>query len=307
MALRILPFANALMEKEFKQTYHKGKRLADMFTALVVVFTAVPRIFFSMQPWMSPLVMKLWIVFLIAEILVVCCMFHPSYPMWRLQVMLLLQGLVAAVLFFNTRDENATYTAPNFKESALYVMINMQRWTLLVFSAMLYQISLTEGRVALQTFLLVYTLAFASEECRMMKEVSQDIASFASQLEANYQLWESQGSGAACLDLCHNLLASVTSSCISTCRATLPLVWNIYGPPWIHACVVHRITSGVVLGYAIPLLGLYLMEIMERREFARLKGLPVMGLGAMLRLEFRTLLQQVSNCFLVVAICVLLF
>eukprot|EP00884_Botryococcus_braunii_P023241 jgi/Botrbrau1/9600/Bobra.106_2s0022.1 len=303
--MRILPFANALMEEEFKQRYHKGKRQADMFTAMVVVFTAVPRILFSMQ--MSPLVKKLWIVLLIAEILVVGCMFHPSYPMWRLQVMLLLQGLGAVVLFFNTRDDIAVYTAPNFKETALYIMINMQRWKLLVFSATLYQISLTEGRVVLHTFLLVYTLAHATEECRMMKEVNQDIATFASQLEANYQLWESGGSGAACLDLCHNLLVSVTSSCIITCRATLPLVWRIYGCPWVHACVVHRITSGVVLGYAIPLLGLYLMEIMERREFARLKGLSVMGLGAMLRLEFPALLQQASMCFLAAAVCLLGF
>eukprot|EP00884_Botryococcus_braunii_P008241 jgi/Botrbrau1/17418/Bobra.0054s0014.1 len=123
------------------------------------------------------------------------------------------------------------------------------------------------------------------------------------QLKDNYHLWRSGGGRPACMDFCHNLLEVTSGSCAIVCRALLPAAWRLYGPPWARLCILQRYVIGVVLGYITPLVGLFLMEIMERREFATSKGLDVSDLGSSLKHEFRFVLVLASKCLLMVAVC----
>lgn len=57
------------------------------------------------------------------------------------------------------------------------------------------------------------------------------------------------------------------------------------------------------LGYLFPLLGLYLEEIMERHEYARLKRLDVLDLQSTLRCELPTVLRWGSASVVAAAVC----
>jgi hypothetical protein len=59
----------------------------------------------------------------------------------------------------------------------------------------------------------------------------------------------------------------------------------------------------VTLGYVIPLVGLSVKEIMERYEYARLKGLHVVDLGSSLRCELSVVLKMVISSVMAAAVC----
>eukprot|EP00884_Botryococcus_braunii_P015244 jgi/Botrbrau1/2402/Bobra.0395s0031.1 len=81
----------------------------------------------------------------------------------------------------------------------------------------------------------------AKEECKLMIEVNQGLATFASQLEVNYQLWESGGSGAACLDLCHNLLPPSPPAASLPAGLLCPLSGGSTGLPGSTHALCNRI------------------------------------------------------------------
>jgi hypothetical protein len=70
-------------------------------------------------------------------------------------------------------------------------------------------------------------------------------AELAGLLETNYRLWHSGGAAPACRDLCSTFLGKGDRVCVWPCQLALPWLWRLFGPPWVHACVMHRIVFGV--------------------------------------------------------------
>lgn len=68
-----------------------------------------------------------------------------------------------------------------------------------------------------------------------------------------------------------------------------------------------RVAAQATLGYVFPLLGLYLKEIMERHEYARLHGLDVLDLRSTLGCELPTALRLVSKSVMAAAVCLWAF
>eukprot|EP00884_Botryococcus_braunii_P000639 jgi/Botrbrau1/10576/Bobra.0343s0024.1 len=298
MIERILPFHDPLVEQEFKITYHKRRILLDLCVALFAIIL-VPNSYI----WESVLVKKMYILVCVSEILIIACIFHPSYPLWRLHVMIVARVAMFGSLFYSGRAHITKFRAPTFRAAAFYTLLELSRGKMPFLFATMFQISLTEAQVPLQTALLAFLMSQAKQECGMMTELNDDFALFARQLQHNYQLWEAGGRVPACQDLCDNLLGTPWGSCTAVCHAALPLVWGIYGRPWSHACVMHRILYGVTLGYIIPLVGLSLKEIMERHEYAQLKGLQVENLGASLALELPVVLKMVAMSIMAAVVC----
>eukprot|EP00884_Botryococcus_braunii_P022539 jgi/Botrbrau1/896/Bobra.0167s0017.2 len=217
--------------------------------------------------------------------------------------MLAVRCLVFAVQFFNTRMFFRDCNAPTFVKAAYHVLTHMSRGRFPLFFATLFQISLAEGQIELQTFLMAFLLAQAREECTMMVESNADIAKFGLQLERNYWLWEEKGPSAACHNMCNHLLNLTSRSCTRSCLVLLPVLWTALGRPWAQACIMNRWIIGVAMGYILPLMALYLQEMMERHEFAKLKGLRVADLGSSLRQELPLVLRWVSRSLIVAAVC----
>eukprot|EP00884_Botryococcus_braunii_P013872 jgi/Botrbrau1/22486/Bobra.114_2s0013.2 len=286
------------LPQDFKITYHKRRILLDLCVALVAIFL-LP----NGYTWESILVKKVYTLVCVIEILIITCIFHPSYPLWRLHVMLVARVAMFASQFYIGRAHITKFRAPTFRAAAFYTLFEIARGKLPFLFATMFQISLTEGQVPLQTALLAFLMSQAKEECGMMAELNDDFALFARQLQHNYQLWEAGGRVPACRDLCGNLLGTPWVSCTAVCHAALPVVWGIYGRPWSHACVVHRILYGVTLGYIIPLVGLSLIEIIERHEYAQLRGLQVESLGASLALELQVVLKMVAMSIMAAGVC----
>jgi hypothetical protein len=108
------------------------------------------------------------------------------------------------------------------------------------------QVPFRSGHIVWQTFLVLYLLSQTREECKMLVDSNPDFAQFAEQLERNYLLWKRAGTCDACQDLCFNLLPKSGPACMATCKVMLPGMWHLYGPPWMHTCVMHRCISMVV-------------------------------------------------------------
>lgn len=142
------------------------------------------------------------------------------------------------------------------------------------------QVPFRYGHIQLQTFLILFLLAQSKEECAFMVEANEDFARFAQQLQTNYQLWRQGGAGPACEDMCWNLLQDSSGCCLGACRLMLPALWTVYGPPWVHACIVHRLISVVRhLRGASPVPNTCC--VVHTRSPARVVGhtLPARGLG----------------------------
>jgi hypothetical protein len=66
-------------------------------------------------------------------------------------------------------------------------------------------------------------------------------------------------------------------------------------------------TAQAFLGYALPLLGLYIVEMTERREFAKANGLEVPNLRSCLRLGLPHMGREILRSLLTAAVCFLGF
>eukprot|EP00884_Botryococcus_braunii_P008246 jgi/Botrbrau1/17422/Bobra.0054s0018.2 len=248
-------------------------------------------------------VIELWIALGVGELLKIFCTRLPCYPTRRAQIMLALRLVVSGVIFWTVRESIQTQSAPTFAAAAFHALYGLARIKFPLFFSLLYQIPLDHGQIVLQTALVAYLILQGREECSLMISANKDFAKFARSLEQNCRLWETEGSAMACHDLCDNLLDTSGSLCTWVCPVTLPVVWMVYGSPWSRACVIYRWVSGAVIRYVLPLLGLYIAEVVERREFAKSKGFTVPDLLACLRLGWRHFQKEVFKSLLTVLVC----
>eukprot|EP00884_Botryococcus_braunii_P016568 jgi/Botrbrau1/3595/Bobra.0078s0046.1 len=267
MIQTIMPFVDRNMEQDFLLSYNRRRAMLDLFVACYLSYHRA----FCVKQTAYPI---LWAILCIGHALVVVASFHHGFPGWRQHVIVALRLLGFVVLFLHVRDKINTASFPSFASAAYHAMINLSRFKLPLFSAVLAQIPLRQGHILLHTFIVLFLLSHSWEECLMMVDANPDFASLAAQLEGNYSLWKSAGTIPACQDMCR-LLGKDGSICVGVCRMMLPGVWHLYGPPWAHACAMHRLIIVVGAGYIAPMLVPYTREMMERHEFAKERGLHV--------------------------------
>ncbi len=112
------------------------------------------------------------------------------------------------------------------------------------------QLPLRGSSITTLTFITGFLLSEREAECNIMYTENPDFRRFSGELEHVYALWRNEGTTPACAHLCGDLLVKDMSPrlCGSLCRGLLPCIWSVYGQPWMHACMVHRLI--VVVGVA---------------------------------------------------------
>eukprot|EP00884_Botryococcus_braunii_P016606 jgi/Botrbrau1/3629/Bobra.0204s0021.2 len=240
----IMPFSDTELEKEFLSIFHTRRAAVDIFSAIFSLYHGVKNVGQSAHP-------ALWTVFCVTHSLVIFGSFKKGFLAWRLLYSLALRALGASLLFVHVRDQYAALKAPTFIGACYHAFISYSRFKLPLLSALLVQIPFRNGHILIQTFLVLFLLAQSLQECRLMPEVNSDFRRLADQLEENYLLWSRGGPTPTCQHFCWILLQQKSGLCLGVCSLVLPGVWRVYGPPWLHTCILQRLISVMAIGYVV--------------------------------------------------------
>eukprot|EP00884_Botryococcus_braunii_P022846 jgi/Botrbrau1/9245/Bobra.180_1s0006.1 len=271
----LMPFCDANLEEEFQTFFHTRRKIIDSFWALSSIWLVSEALAIAEEK-------ELWqgwpqVIICLAAINAIAsgCLPGVDLTKWRYKCMMAMKCIVLVVSIKGMQEMDSKHEAPTFSSAALLGGLHCARCKLPLILFLLWTLPLRGHAMTLHASVVMLLCARSRAECQSLVDVNGDFRRFAAQLEEVHGLWRGGPPGAACIQLCEYLDGPRNifppPVCLEVCRPLLPVVWWVYGEPWLKACICHRTLMIHLVGFAFPIGVLYLGEMRDRWQFAQKK------------------------------------